>query len=88
MPPENKADKLGSCTKDVNAYAHGRDGKRFIFVDTPGFNSSQSQLQVLKKIAVWLATTCAPSFSAEKFAHHSTDGEAPLNLQASFTRVA
>ncbi|KAL4071611.1 hypothetical protein V8B97DRAFT_410779 [Scleroderma yunnanense] len=56
MPPECVAHSHGSCTIDVKAYACDRDGKRFIFVDTPGFNSSQSQNVVLKKIAYWLET--------------------------------
>ncbi|KAL4077511.1 hypothetical protein J3A83DRAFT_4155681, partial [Scleroderma citrinum] len=54
MREEYEADRLGSCTEDVNAYAYGRDGRRYIFVDTPGFNSSQSQHAVVRKIATWL----------------------------------
>lgn len=63
MPPESEADELGSCTKDVHAYACYRDGKRFVFVDTPGFNnSSQRQETVLRKIVLWLKATYANPF--------------------------
>ncbi|KAL4071608.1 hypothetical protein V8B97DRAFT_1870865, partial [Scleroderma yunnanense] len=57
MPAENETHTLGSCTTHVRAYACDNDGKRFIFIDTPGFNSPQSQNVVLTKIAHWLRTT-------------------------------
>ncbi|KAI6043476.1 hypothetical protein EDC04DRAFT_708802 [Pisolithus marmoratus] len=58
MPPEDGADQLFSCTKDVCAYGCFRNGKRFIFVDTPGFNNPKMpQSKVLEKIATWLEET-------------------------------
>ncbi|KAI6041767.1 hypothetical protein EDC04DRAFT_2565170 [Pisolithus marmoratus] len=62
MPQEDRADELFSCTKDVCAYECCRDGQRFIFVDTPGFNNQKlSQWDVFKKIATWLEKACRHS---------------------------
>jgi len=55
MPEEYQAFTLGSCTVDVKAYAYGHDGKRFIFVDTPGLNNLHaSKIEVLRKVMDWL----------------------------------
>lgn len=55
MPEEREASTLGSCTVDVKAYVYGRDGKRFIFVDTPGLNNLHaSKREVLGKVVDWL----------------------------------
>lgn len=71
MPAEIGTDSLGSCTTKVNTYACDRDGRRFIFVDTPGFDSeSQSDTAVLTKILHWLRTTYAYSSLPEKLELH------------------
>ncbi|KAL4077508.1 hypothetical protein J3A83DRAFT_1591654 [Scleroderma citrinum] len=55
MPVERANSSLESCTMDVRAYVSSRSGKRFVFVDTPGFNSkSHSQDGALGMIADWL----------------------------------
>ena len=52
MPAESNSDKLGSCTDNVRAYACDHHGRRFVFIDTPGFNSSKlSNDEVLNVIA-------------------------------------
>ncbi|KAI6009969.1 P-loop containing nucleoside triphosphate hydrolase protein, partial [Pisolithus marmoratus] len=59
MQPEDRADELvsTSCTKDVCAYAHYHSGRRFILVDTPGFNQKKKQSDVFCEIARWLKET-------------------------------
>ncbi|KAI5984612.1 hypothetical protein EDD15DRAFT_2307624 [Pisolithus albus] len=58
MQPEDGADSLSSCTKEVFAYQCYRSGKRYIFVDTPGLNNGElSQSAVFKAIARWLEKT-------------------------------
>ncbi|KAG6332550.1 hypothetical protein ID866_6541 [Astraeus odoratus] len=58
MPAEHNAQDLTSCTTDVRAYPCYRGGRRFVFVDTPGFKSVySSQNMVLKKLAEWLDVT-------------------------------
>lgn len=55
---EPQCGQLNSCTKDVRVYACNRDGRRFVFVDTPGFNATNlSQRAVLRKAAEWLEST-------------------------------
>ncbi|KAI6146561.1 P-loop containing nucleoside triphosphate hydrolase protein [Pisolithus thermaeus] len=55
MQPEDGAGQLFSCTKTVCAYKCNRNGQRFIFVDTPGFDNGElSQCAVLTAIATWL----------------------------------
>ncbi|KAI6019500.1 hypothetical protein BKA83DRAFT_4306813 [Pisolithus microcarpus] len=47
-----------SCTEDVIAYPCYHDARRYVFVDTPGFNATySSQKEVFEKIAKWLAAT-------------------------------
>ncbi|KAI6019512.1 P-loop containing nucleoside triphosphate hydrolase protein [Pisolithus microcarpus] len=58
MQPEDGADSLSSCTKEVFAYQCYRNGQRYIFVDTPGLNNGKlSQSAVFKAIARWLEVT-------------------------------
>ncbi|KAL4077510.1 hypothetical protein J3A83DRAFT_1593740 [Scleroderma citrinum] len=54
MPPESAMQSLRSCSMGVRAYAYNRGGKRFIFVDTPGFDSLQSRDVILRKVTYWL----------------------------------
>ena len=52
---EKQCHSLVSHTTDVKAYACIRDGRRFIFMDTPAFNATRlSQREVLEKTAMWL----------------------------------
>ncbi|KIK19428.1 hypothetical protein PISMIDRAFT_153001 [Pisolithus microcarpus 441] len=58
MQPEAGADGLSSCTQDAYAYECYRNGQRFIFVDTPGFNNEKLPTStVLRAIATWLKET-------------------------------
>ncbi|KAI6113564.1 P-loop containing nucleoside triphosphate hydrolase protein [Pisolithus croceorrhizus] len=58
MPPEDGADQMLSCTENVCAYECNRNGRRFIFVDTPGLNNGKlSQSAVFETIATWLEKT-------------------------------
>ncbi|KAI5984609.1 hypothetical protein EDD15DRAFT_1715092 [Pisolithus albus] len=57
MGPEDGAHGYISCTKDVIAYPCYRGGRRYVFVDTPGFNATYSSQKVFEKIAKWLAAT-------------------------------
>lgn len=50
MATESEASKLGSCTEDLEVFRCERDGKRFVFVDTPGFDSSQSQIVKISRM--------------------------------------
>lgn len=71
MQAEIGTDSLESCTTEVNAYACDRGGKRFIFVDTPGFNSAlQTDTAVLTRILHWLRTTYAYPFLPERLEFH------------------
>ncbi|KAG6332548.1 hypothetical protein ID866_6539, partial [Astraeus odoratus] len=57
MREENDAWDLYSCTQNIAAYPHSsNDGRRFIFVDTPGFNGTNysSQKVVLEELARWM----------------------------------
>ncbi|KAI6134307.1 P-loop containing nucleoside triphosphate hydrolase protein [Pisolithus croceorrhizus] len=58
MQPEEGADQLFSRTQDVCAYECYRNGQRFIFVDTPGFNNGKlPSSAVFRAIAMWLEET-------------------------------
>ncbi|KAI6009967.1 P-loop containing nucleoside triphosphate hydrolase protein [Pisolithus marmoratus] len=58
MPPEDGAERLSSCTKEVYAYKCDHNGQRFIFLDTPGFNNqTMPQSEVFRAIARWLKKT-------------------------------
>ncbi|KAI6142853.1 P-loop containing nucleoside triphosphate hydrolase protein [Pisolithus tinctorius] len=53
---ESKAGKLGSCTQDIQEFTvNHANGKRYVFVDTPGFDDSyRSDRDILSTIANWL----------------------------------
>ncbi|KAI6006318.1 P-loop containing nucleoside triphosphate hydrolase protein [Pisolithus orientalis] len=53
---ESKAGKLGSCTQEIQEFTvNHANGKRYVFVDTPGFDDSyQSDRDILATIANWL----------------------------------
>ncbi|KAI5984613.1 hypothetical protein EDD15DRAFT_2177051, partial [Pisolithus albus] len=58
MQPEAGADNLSSCTQDVYAYECYHNRRRYIFVDTPGFNNGKlPQSEVFGRIAGWLEET-------------------------------
>jgi hypothetical protein len=52
---------LISCTAEVQVFAcyhPDRSGRKFVLVDTPGFNDTEkSDYQVLKTVAKWLEQT-------------------------------
>ncbi|KAI6006316.1 P-loop containing nucleoside triphosphate hydrolase protein [Pisolithus orientalis] len=53
---ESKARKLESCTRDIHELTvNHTDGKRYVFVDTPGFDDTyRSDRDILRTIANWL----------------------------------
>ncbi|KAG6330585.1 hypothetical protein ID866_8503 [Astraeus odoratus] len=56
MPEEPDAGSLASRTRNIEAYSYDHANGRFIFVDTPGFNSTDGALPdaVLNVVARWL----------------------------------
>lgn len=58
MQPEDGAGELFSRTTGIYAYESYRNGQRFIFVDTPGFNNQKiPQSEVFGVITRWLKET-------------------------------
>ncbi|KIK13257.1 hypothetical protein PISMIDRAFT_688882 [Pisolithus microcarpus 441] len=53
---ESGADRLKSCTQDIREFKVDlADGKRYVFVDTPGFDDTyRSDRDILRTIAEWL----------------------------------
>ncbi|KAI6132359.1 P-loop containing nucleoside triphosphate hydrolase protein [Pisolithus croceorrhizus] len=52
---ESGADKLKSCTQGIREFGVDIKGKRYLFVDTPGFDDTyRSDRDILRTIADWL----------------------------------
>ncbi|KAL4078009.1 P-loop containing nucleoside triphosphate hydrolase protein [Scleroderma citrinum] len=52
---EKGANKLTSCTQGIRQFTVNRNGERYMFVDTPGFDDTyRSDREILRTIAEWL----------------------------------
>ncbi|KAG6332663.1 hypothetical protein ID866_6424 [Astraeus odoratus] len=92
MQENSDAKGLESCTRHVVAYPYNLDNKRFIFVDTPGWNSQyySSSEMVMEIVSRWLKHRCEPRVQVAGiiYTHRITDGSISRTEQNCFQTFA
>ncbi|KAL4068472.1 P-loop containing nucleoside triphosphate hydrolase protein [Scleroderma yunnanense] len=79
---EKGANKLQSCTKGIRVFNVDRSGQHYVFVDTPGFDSTyRSDRDILRTIAEWLETTYrgGVKLAGVIYTHRITDNHMPAS---------